>query len=393
MKKPEFINSGLDGVPEISIKGMIDDYEHGSIVALIDACGSKRMRMNINSLGGSVSVGQEIIASMQQYKDSGGVIETVNRGVAYSTAGWIFAAGTKGERKIMPFASIMTHPPMFADGKTLSDFMPGSEQHNILMDAMDKLIDIFVPITGRTKRAIRNFMINTTTFDAKRAVKEGFADEVVKISNQVVLKNELKPEEIMNVCEGVSYDIVNNEPEGDNNKNQVKMKELAKLLNLNPEASEKACVEAVTALINRADKAEADNKATAKTLDDTKAELQDVRNELKEVKEAEIINYVENYIGEDKEREAKRDELVNLATSDFETFKAICEVKPVVNAGARIDEGIEEEQKGGEDSSELKDAKEFFNMSIDERQKLKNSDVSKYNKLVNAYEKNTDKLF
>lgn len=388
--KIDIVNSALDGVPEITLRGMIDRYEDGSISGAIDSCGASKLRMNINSMGGSVMLGQEVIAAMQAYKDNGGIIETVNRGMAYSTAGWIFAAGSKGFRKMMPFATILTHPPMYADGSTLADYQQGSEKHSALMDALNSLVDIFTPITNRTKAFIKKIMLNTTKFNAKQAVKEGFADEILNISNAVVLKEDLQPEEIINATESINYEIINKH---DSNKNEklLQMKEIAILLNLNPEASKEAIKGAVVDIINRAETAEAGEKAKGVSLEQKEAELSSVRNELNEIKDAEIINYVVALVAKDATKKEHETAILNMAKADFETFKALNPIDAVVNAGEKIDKGIKEE-KGDEEDKSLALAKEFFNMSQPEKEKLKKEDLSRYNELVNAYDINANKI-
>lgn len=385
-KDLEIVNSSLDGVPEITLRGMIDEYEDGAIASAIDRCGSPKLRMNINSIGGNVNLGQEVIAAMQMFKDNGGIIETVNRGVAYSTAGWIFSAGSKGHRKMLPFSTLVTHPPMFADGKTLSDFQKGSEKWNILSEAMEKLIDIFVPITGCSRAKIKNFMVGNTKFDAKKAVKEGFADTIVEISNSVVLKNNLQPEEIINATESIQYEIVNQEPAPGDNNNKQKMKEVAKLLNLNPDAAEGSILQAITDLQNRAKTLEESETALKTKLETVEAERDSIKNELSAVKDAEIINYVKKYVGDDKVRKENEPKLLNMAKSDFELFKTVCPVTEVDNKGAIIDNGINPEgNEGDKDAKKIEDAKKFYNMSQPERVKLEKENPSEYRKLVNAY--------
>lgn len=373
---------------------MIDEYDDGSIASAIDRCGGSKVRMNINSMGGSVNLGQEVIAAMQAYKNAGGIIETVNRGIAYSTAGWIFAAGSKGYRKMMPFASLMTHPPAFADGKTISDFQKGSEKWNILTDAMDMLIDIFAPITGRTKNVIKKFMLEDTVFSAKKAVKEGFADEIVKISNSIVLKNDLQPEEIMNAVESIEYEVINenNQPKPGNNNNK-RMKKVAELLNLNPDASEDSVLQAVKDLQNRAVTAEADKTSADTKLEQVEAERDSLKNELSTVKDAEVLNYVKKYIGDNKDRKKQEESLLNFAKSDFETFKSVCPIDEIVNKGEEIDKEISPEgDKKTDEEIGIENARKFFNMSLAEKDKLKKENIGEYNGLVNAYDKYYKKL-
>lgn len=384
-KKAQIINNSIDEVPEIYLRGPIDEYEDGSIAEAIDACRwkkAKKIRMLINSIGGSVALGQEVIGAMQLFKDEDGIIETINRGVANSTAGWIFSAGSKGHRKMMPFSTLFMHPPMYEDGTGLNDYQQGSEKHTLLMEAMEKIVSIFAPITGRTKNFIRNAMMSGTKYSAEKAVKEGFADEIVSISNSVSLKNDLKLEEIINATESVDYQIITK-------KTENKMKEVAILLNLNPEASESAVKQAVTALINRAEAAEADSKAKGVEVTQKDAEITALRNEISEVKDKEIVNYVKSYIGGDKVKQEQEAKLMNMAKADFDTFKSICPVSD--NGSAIIDKDIKPDGQGGSDNS-LEDAKKFFNMSNAAKSELKNTSPSEYRKLVNAYDKHLDKI-
>lgn len=384
-KKAQIINSSLDGTPEIHLRGAIDDYEDGSIAMAIDYCSEKRLRMLVNSTGGNVALGQEVIAAMQSFKDNGGVIETVNRGMAGSTAGWIFSAGSKGHRKMMPFATLFMHPPSFSDGTTIQDYQQGSEKYTVLMEAMEKIVCIFSPITGKSNNFIRNKMVANTKYSAERAVRDGFADEVVKISNSVDLKKDLKPEEVINATESINYAIISNKTK----KSEFRMEELAVLLNLNPEASKGAMLQAVRSLINRADTAEAGLTAKETEVQQKDAEMAALRNELSVVKDAEIVNYVKSYIGDDVTKKGQEDKLLNMAKADFDTFKAIC---PVVSGGAAvIDNGIS--TSGDDDKNDgVKDAKKFFNMTMAEKAVLKNSNPSEYRKLVNAYDSNFDKI-
>lgn len=387
-QKIDFINGRIDGVREISLRGDINGYDGEYIANQIRNAydyeyeGSKRIRIVINSFGGIVSSGLEIITAMQFFKDSGGIIETVNAGVADSTAGWIFAAGTKGERKIMQFASLFTHNPMFEDGRTINDLAPGTEEYEVLKNATDQIVDIFAPITGKSESFIRELMANNTDMSADEAVHNGFADKKVLVSNAPTLKNGLSRTEIFNVTNGLVL-------------NEIKIKKMGKLaglLNLNAEANEAAMVSEVEKIVNAKNQAETDLVNKSADFDRVNAELTDAKAKLAELENKGIENYVDALIASDASKKDQKDNLINMAKAvGLDCFKETMPVKEVVN-GAKIDAGIEEEDQGDEADKELKNAKEFKAMTLNERKALKASDHSKYQALVNAYDKNYAKL-
>ena len=72
----------------------------------------KHIRLEVDSYGGSMFAAKSIIGFMDEFKASGGVIETVVRGKAMSAGFMIFLNGTKGERHISESAHLMWHQLM-----------------------------------------------------------------------------------------------------------------------------------------------------------------------------------------------------------------------------------------------------------------------------------------
>lgn len=399
--KPNFQNARIDNVPEINLRGDIGSYDGNWIATQIknaynnDYEAAKKIRININSFGGSVMAGLTIITAMQLFKDAGGVIETVNECCADSTAGWIFAAGSKGNRKIMQFSSIYTHPPMFEDGRTISDLPEGSPDRQVLEDNFNKIINIFVPITGLSYNEVREMMIKETDLDADTAISNGLADKKILVKNSPTLKNSLTRPEIVNITSGLVFDIKEETKpsEGINNKREH-MKKLAGLLNLNAEASDESLFAEMQKIINAKKKADSDLVAKQADFDRVNGELGTLKNQLQAQKDKNVLDYVAEVIKADGTKKDQKENLVNMAKSvGLDAFKEIMPIKKA-DGSAVIDKGIVEDPPAGSDAEAeaIKLGQEFKNMSLAKRNELKQSDAAKYATLMNAYDKNFNKL-
>jgi len=82
-----------------------------SELLLLDNAGKRKIQIWINSIGGSVMDGYSILGAMLK---TNATVDTYNIGVAASTAGWLFEAGTK--RDMSDYATWMGHNPHSADG-------------------------------------------------------------------------------------------------------------------------------------------------------------------------------------------------------------------------------------------------------------------------------------
>ena len=121
MKKVDFVNSSLDGIPEINLSGAVEFYDGSYIANRILDSGKKHIRLRINCFGGNILGGYEIIAAQNQFTQDGGIIETWGLGVTDSVAGWLLANGTKGYRKVMPYNTMLLHLPATKDGLNAND--------------------------------------------------------------------------------------------------------------------------------------------------------------------------------------------------------------------------------------------------------------------------------
>lgn len=371
--KPNIVNNVKDGYTEIKLKGDIGGYDAIYISEQINACTTKKIRFSINSFGGNVLDAFEIVSAMVNFMNAGGIIETINCGRADSCAGWIFACGSRGHRNVMQFAGGFFHAPLYEDGTTISMLSDSDPKKAMLNEYFDKLINIFVNATGRTYNAIRAIMINNTDMDAKSLKKEGFADNILFVDNEPKIKNELTPEQIVNFYDSANYQIIT--------KSNINTMGIAQMLNLNPEASQSAIEGEIAKTLTELKDLRNSVSAKDSELASLKAEKEALRNEVTNLKNAEIVAYVESLEIKDETEKAGA---LQLAMTNFAAFKKLNTVKS--KEGAIIDKGID--PKGGENkNAELEDAKKFKEMPISDRTALRNSNYSQYIRLSSAYDK------
>jgi len=385
MEKLKFLKNSSSDIPQMRLIGEFDRYDASEICNAFKHAkdnGYKRVRMIFNCYGGYINAAYTILTEMNLFMAEGGIIETLNAGRADSAAGWLFSAGTRGERKVMSYAGMTLHPPMFPNGQSLEDFDEGSEERNLIEAELDKLVNIFVQITSLAKNTIKNMMVVTTSLDAEQSVKNKFADEKIEVNNFPEVKNSITSKEFVNLVENI--EIKENLSLNNNSKMSKKVNEL---LNLMPEASDSAQEKAIKAII--ADRDGLRNKLVEKdtAFGELKTEHDSLKNEIQEQKDAKAVEYVDSLIEKDKRLEDSKESLVNMAKIDLDAFKVL---NPLVNkteTGADIDKDIEESDDKTEKEALEANATEFLNMSIEKRNELKNNDYAKFTKLASAYDK------
>lgn len=387
--RPHIVNSKLDGMPEISIRFDIEDYDGDYIANQIDNFEDKEFRIKINSFGGNIMGAYSIVSAMQRFMNAGGIVETVNEGRADSSAGWIFSCGTKGRRKVMQFASSFFHAPETNKGEKIEDFEPGSEIRERMEKAFENLINILVSCTGNSKTVIKNLMESEIELQAKDLVKKGFADEIIEVNNAPKFKNHISAYDFVNLTSNLDFDIINNPPStGVNTKKS--MREVCTLLNLNTEANESAIRAEVKKLIDGLANKNVAVQNLTQELSEVRTERDRLKAEIKKLRDQEAIDYVNQLCSEDQTKEPHKATLVNFYKQDPEAFKAMNPVSGI----AQIDKGIDPAPKGDpKKDAELEHAREFNNMNLSQREELKNSDYDKYLVLVNAYDKRSVDIF
>lgn len=172
------------------------NYQYFSPQSVSDAlseANGEDISLEINSPGGYIDAGSEIYTELMEYS---GTINAKIVGYACSAASWIALAAD--HVAMSPTAQMMIHRASSAATGNSSDMM---SEYNAL-DQMDKsFVDLYSKRTGKSPEDIYQMMANTTWMNAKTAVENGFADEVMFENKEPALVNadgslSVKPEMI-----------------------------------------------------------------------------------------------------------------------------------------------------------------------------------------------------
>jgi ATP-dependent Clp protease protease subunit len=135
----------------------------------------KDISLYINCPGGSISAGMAIYDTMQYIRPD---VATYCVGQAASMAAVLLAAGARGKRTLLPNARILIHQPlMFGLQGQQTDIQIHAEE---LLKMRDRLEDIMVEHTGRSKGEIHRDTERDKIFGADEAVEYGLADRVMR---------------------------------------------------------------------------------------------------------------------------------------------------------------------------------------------------------------------
>lgn len=206
----------------------------------------------INSPGGSVHDGLSMFWSIQNSKIP---VNTIVVGNAASMAGIVALAGAKVS--IVEHGKIMIHAPHF-----IEDFEPTEDDIKGLNAATDQLVTILSKRMVKTEFQIRKmFDSGDQWYSAKEAKAAGLVDAIIPSQKKMAAATFTQLVAMLQEPEEITPNPIIIKP----------MKDLAKELDLNPEAKEEAFVKAVIELKEKASKAE--------------GELAEVKNDLTKANE------------------------------------------------------------------------------------------------------------
>lgn len=142
-----------------------------SVAKALDEANGQDIILEINSPGGYVNAGSEIYTKVREYS---GNVEAKIVGQACSAASWIALAANKVI--ISPTAQMMIHRASIAATGNIDDLTSAINA----LDEMDRAyVDLYSKRTGKKPEEVYQLMANTTWMNAKTAVENGFADEVM----------------------------------------------------------------------------------------------------------------------------------------------------------------------------------------------------------------------
>lgn len=172
------------------------NYKYFSPKSVTDAlteANGEDITLEINSPGGYIDAGSEIYTELMEYP---GTVNAKIVGYACSAASWIALAAD--HVAMSPTAQMMIHR---ASGGAIGNSSDMKSEYNAL-DQMDKsFVDLYAKRTGKSPEEIYQMMVDTTWMNAKTAVENGFADEVMFENKEPALVNadgslSVKPEMI-----------------------------------------------------------------------------------------------------------------------------------------------------------------------------------------------------
>ena len=134
----------------------------------------KDIAVYINSPGGSITAGSAIYDTMQYIKPD---VATLCVGQAASMAAVLLAAGTTGKRSVLPNSRVLIHQPLLygLQGQQTDIDIHAKD----LMRMRNRIEEIFVLHTGKSKEEIHNDTERDKILTATEAVDYGLADQVM----------------------------------------------------------------------------------------------------------------------------------------------------------------------------------------------------------------------
>ena len=127
----------------------------------------------INSPGGVISSGMAIYDTMQFLRAP---VNTICMGMAASMGSFLLAAGSKGKRRALPHARIMTHQPSAGYQGTAADIEIQAKEVLYLRDQLNRL---FAEHTGQSLEKIEKDIDRDRFMSAEEAKEYGLIDDVI----------------------------------------------------------------------------------------------------------------------------------------------------------------------------------------------------------------------
>jgi ATP-dependent protease ClpP protease subunit len=314
----------------------IDGADFARELMVLDGMGKECINIWINSVGGIVLDGYNIITAMLKSKTK---VNTYCGGMAASISGVIFQMGR--ERVMADYGILMYHNPF------------GSENSDALKAMRDSIVTAISQRTGMTEEDTLAMMRRDTFLLASEALELKMCDRIEVTAD--LNKKRMAAATVSNDARGIYKEaraILNSILPTTKTQNNMDFKRIANRLKLNPEASEDAILDGITQIENRASKAEGDlatarNQITTLEADKTKltGELTEVKNkvetaekEAKKVK-AEALVTAAAKLGVIKNEAAVIAKWTDLATNDYDGTKNLMETLPVNKNAVKIETG------------------------------------------------------
>lgn len=133
----------------------------------------KDISLYINSPGGSVSAGLAIYDTMNFIKCD---VSTICMGMAASMGAFLFAAGTKGKRLILPNSEVMIHQPLGGAQGQATEIKIAADH---ILKTRERLNKILSENMGKPLEFVERETERDNWLTAEQAVEYGLADKII----------------------------------------------------------------------------------------------------------------------------------------------------------------------------------------------------------------------
>lgn len=303
-------------------------YVAGDIAIINKNKSADRINVRINSEGGSVINGIQIISAILNSRIP---IHTYNDGYAMSMGGFIWLTAKKENRHMAEFARFMIHAPRFVDenGNLLE---PESEDDKRLLDiTKSQLATITKGSTGLTDNQVAKILGKDSFYTAEECYNAGFLPKanIIQYSEMPQFNPDANISENIQRIAAFYND--------NNNQNSSKMKQLTAHLKLNPEASEIAVLDKVKSIEKERDEAMAEVKGlqdennknvsalndATKTIKSLETKVKDFETKEAEAKKQAAITEVKAAIKDGFFKAENEDKLTAIAVDNIEAFRTM----------------------------------------------------------------------
>ena len=324
----KLFNLAADGIPEILINRNIDNYKANEIAEELFNTVGKHVRFRINSFGGGVYAGYLILSSMQAFQAAGNIIETINMGIADSTAGWLLAGGSKGHRSAYPYARTLVHEPDYDNGVKIDD-MPEGKTKQELMDARDAIVMILSSKTGINKNTLRSLMKKEKVFVGSELKDNGFVDKIINIKNSIDIPENATQKEVFEIVNSSKIEEDTDNKNIKTKENRIMKKEIAQKLGLHADASDEVITNAVQSILDDNAKLTKANTAFEEKADSDKTEITNLKKKVTDFESKEHEPFLEQAIEEGRiTKESKEIYNKHISTLGFDSVKEMIEALP-----------------------------------------------------------------
>lgn len=136
-----------------------------------------KVKMYINSPGGSILDGDGILDTMDMLKSTGIEIETTVIGKAASFGALILLNGTPGKRFVLPRSRVMIHEPRGGAQGTATDILI---EARLIQDMQEEINQFIHERTKQPMDWVIQHTLRDSWFRGQKAVEAGLADRVIQ---------------------------------------------------------------------------------------------------------------------------------------------------------------------------------------------------------------------